>query len=391
MATDRAGAHPVRGPLVPAVLLVAPGCGGTAEERGLEADHTTVWRWVQRYSPELEQRLRRCVTIMTLVSSFVSTRLRLLQEFQQRISDFAKSHPKLPWITGGGWAYSAFPNQRVDKKYIDAVITDRPVYVTERDGHTGLGNSKALQVAGITRATKGVPNGQIMREPNEDPTGELKEAAQRLMFSHFSHIPPSTAEDIYQSLLRHMDEAAADGLTSVQNASWDPKDQPLYQKALTAGLLKLHAIGDKAINMALNAFEYAAKTNGTQGRRHRVEHAEVPRLSDLPRFTQLGVIASTQALFATRTKRCWTISQRCWARHAPLTRTHSSCLMTLELCKQLEATGAFSIRAAQRHLCRRHADHSQGYATGWMVPGGPDHGGGCAARLHTRWRLRQLR
>src|SRR5258706_13386529 len=27
-------------------------------ERGLEADHTTIWRWVQRYGPELEQRLR---------------------------------------------------------------------------------------------------------------------------------------------------------------------------------------------------------------------------------------------------------------------------------------------------------------------------------------------
>jgi predicted amidohydrolase YtcJ len=60
----------------------------------------------------------------------------------------------------------------------------------------------------------------------------------------------------------------------------------------------LHAIGDKAINMALNAFEYAEKTNGTSGRRHRVEHAEVPLLSDLPRFKQLGVIASTQAMFA---------------------------------------------------------------------------------------------
>jgi len=60
----------------------------------------------------------------------------------------------------------------------------------------------------------------------------------------------------------------------------------------------LHAIGDKAINMALNAFEYAAKTNGTSGRRHRIEHAEVPLLSDLPRFKQLGVIASTQAMFA---------------------------------------------------------------------------------------------
>lgn len=60
----------------------------------------------------------------------------------------------------------------------------------------------------------------------------------------------------------------------------------------------LHAIGDKAIHMALNAFEYAAQTNGTSGRRHRVEHAEVPLLSDLPRFKQLGVIASTQAMFA---------------------------------------------------------------------------------------------
>ncbi|HKF26173.1 MAG TPA: amidohydrolase family protein, partial [Candidatus Acidoferrum sp.] len=63
--------------------------------------------------------------------------------------------------------------------------------------------------------------------------------------------------------------------------------------------LMLHAIGDKAIDMALNAFEYAAKTNGTSGRRHRVEHAEVPLLADLPRFKQLGVIASTQAMFAS--------------------------------------------------------------------------------------------
>ena len=60
----------------------------------------------------------------------------------------------------------------------------------------------------------------------------------------------------------------------------------------------LHAIGDKSIHMALDAFEFAAKTNGTSGRRHRVEHIEVPQLSDYPRFKQLGVIASTQALFA---------------------------------------------------------------------------------------------
>jgi predicted amidohydrolase YtcJ len=62
--------------------------------------------------------------------------------------------------------------------------------------------------------------------------------------------------------------------------------------------VQLHAIGDKAIHMALDAYENAAKQNGTSGRRHRVEHIEVPAISDYPRFAALGVIASTQALFA---------------------------------------------------------------------------------------------
>ncbi len=60
----------------------------------------------------------------------------------------------------------------------------------------------------------------------------------------------------------------------------------------------LHAIGDKAIHMALDAYENAAKVNGVRDRRDRVEHVEVPLLADLPRFKQLGVIAVTQPLFA---------------------------------------------------------------------------------------------
>ena len=321
--------------------------------------------------------------------------LETLEAFQKTLGGFAKSHPNLKWISGGGWGYSVFPNQAPDKKYIDAVISDRPVYVSERDGHMGLANSKALEIAGITRDTPDPPNGHIMKDERGEPTGELKEAAQRLIRRH---MPRSTEQEVYETLLKHMDEAAADGLTSVQNASWSPADQPVYLRALAAGALKirfrfapmmlpgeglsprdhklktpltaadlkyykelrdtfqgplikfgsikgmldgtvdgrtaamfdpyvgggtgipfweqdelnqtvalydkegfqvlLHAIGDKAINMALNAFEYAAKTNRTSGRRHRVEHGEVPSLADLPRFKALGVIASTQALFA---------------------------------------------------------------------------------------------
>jgi predicted amidohydrolase YtcJ len=67
-----------------------------------------------------------------------------------------------------------------------------------------------------------------------------------------------------------------------------------------AGLqVGLHAIGDGAIRMALDAYEYAAKVNGRRDSRHRVEHVEVPAVADLPRFAQLGVVAATQAIFAT--------------------------------------------------------------------------------------------
>jgi predicted amidohydrolase YtcJ len=76
-----------------------------------------------------------------------------------------------------------------------------------------------------------------------------------------------------------------------------------------AGLqVELHAIGDRAIRMALDAFEATATADASttaaappgarDTRRHRVEHLEVPDPADIPRFARLGVIASTQAIFA---------------------------------------------------------------------------------------------
>jgi len=60
----------------------------------------------------------------------------------------------------------------------------------------------------------------------------------------------------------------------------------------------LHAVGDKAVDVALTAFERASRTHGPSGRRHRVEHLEVARPQDLARFAALGVVASTQPPFA---------------------------------------------------------------------------------------------
>jgi predicted amidohydrolase YtcJ len=66
-----------------------------------------------------------------------------------------------------------------------------------------------------------------------------------------------------------------------------------------AGLqMIVHAIGDRAINTQLNIFERVARENGSRDRRFRIEHAQHPAASDIPRFSELGVIPSMQPYHA---------------------------------------------------------------------------------------------
>jgi predicted amidohydrolase YtcJ len=60
--------------------------------------------------------------------------------------------------------------------------------------------------------------------------------------------------------------------------------------------LAVHAIGDEANHLLLDAYEAAAKTNTTTDMRHRVEHAQHLLVDDVPRFAKLGVVASMQPL-----------------------------------------------------------------------------------------------
>jgi predicted amidohydrolase YtcJ len=92
------------------------------------------------------------------------------------------------------------------------------------------------------------------------------------------------------------DDHATHGLPQYSDAQLDS----LVTAADAAGLqVILHAIGDAANRQALDAFERAAAANGPRARRHRIEHAQVIDRDDIPRFRQLGVIASMQPTHAT--------------------------------------------------------------------------------------------
>jgi predicted amidohydrolase YtcJ len=62
--------------------------------------------------------------------------------------------------------------------------------------------------------------------------------------------------------------------------------------------IHVHAIGDRAIRMSLDAFEAAGRANGFRDLRHHIAHLELIDPADIPRFKALGVTANFQPLWA---------------------------------------------------------------------------------------------
>ena len=106
-----------------------------------------------------------------------------IPEIQKRVKEYAAAHPGTSFIQGFGWMYPVFGKDALpDKKYLDEVLPDRPALLSAYDGHTSWANSKALQMAGITRDTPNPLNGIIVRDPQTgEATGALKEAAGELV------------------------------------------------------------------------------------------------------------------------------------------------------------------------------------------------------------------
>ena len=86
------------------------------------------------------------------------------------------------WVRGRGWDEGKLAELRyILASDLDAVVADRPVWLSHTMGHYGVANSLALGMAGITAETPDPPGGTIDRDADGQPTGVLKESAQGLV------------------------------------------------------------------------------------------------------------------------------------------------------------------------------------------------------------------
>ena len=138
-----------------------------------------------------------------------------LEDYGRIIRAYAQEHPDAEWIQGGGWSMDVFPGGTPRKETLDAIIPDRPALLPNRDGHGAWVNSKALELAGITRETPDPGDGRIERDESGEPSGTLHEGAIELVAKL---TPPVTQEDLEAGLRVAQAYLHSLGITAWQDA-----------------------------------------------------------------------------------------------------------------------------------------------------------------------------
>jgi len=164
-----------------------------------------------------------------------------LAGYRSVIGGYAAANPNVDWILGGGWSMSVFgPGGSPSKRILDELVPDRPVFLTSSDGHSGWANSKALEIAGITRDTPDPVDGIIDRDAETgELIGSLQEGAMNLVQQH---VPPTSLDSRKAGLIYAQNLLHSYGITSIQEAIANREELETYASLENAGQLKLRVV-----------------------------------------------------------------------------------------------------------------------------------------------------
>jgi len=208
------------------------------------------------------------------------------QEFISRLRAFAAERQPGEWILGGDWDHERWPGAPLPTRaWIDSITPNNPVFVSRLDGHMGLANSLALKAAGITRGTRPIPGGTIVKDPKTgEPTGVLKDEA---MGPVYAAVPATTPAQDDAALARAMSFVASKGVTAVAAVSSPWNEVAAFKRARAAGTLTLRV----ALFPGLSDWHRVADTMTADG-----PGDDWLRLAGVKGFVD-GSLGSTTALF----------------------------------------------------------------------------------------------
>ena len=338
----------------------------------------------------------------SLGASKMSLNLRDVKNWDQIVAMVAAAAREAKpgtWIIGRGWHQAKWdppPSPNVQGFPLHDALSkaspNNPVWLTHASGHAGFANAEAMRLAGVDKNTPNPSGGEILKDPQGNPTGLFNEQAQGLIWraltSYREHLPlAELAAEAHQQVDLAGRECLSKGITTFQDAgsplptvdllkglaeehrlglrlwvmlrtsnailapnlrkyytigagddhftvraikrmmdgalgsrgAWmlkpysdlpsssglateDPADiRKTAELAIANGYqLCVHAIGDRANREVLNIYEAVFNEHpDKKALRWRIEHAQHIDPADIPRFAELGVIASMQGIHCT--------------------------------------------------------------------------------------------
>jgi predicted amidohydrolase YtcJ len=161
---------------------------------------------------------------------------RSLQEAQQRIAAYAAANPNPRWIVGRGWNQERWGLGRFPTAAdLDAVVSDRPVWLERVDGHAGWANSAAMREAGVTAQTQAPAGGRIERNGRQ-PSGIFVDAASALVEQAVPAPLPRVRD---RAFTRAQEIMLSNGLTAVADMGTSVDDWNVIRRAGDEGRLNV--------------------------------------------------------------------------------------------------------------------------------------------------------
>lgn len=139
-----------------------------------------------------------------------------LDEMLAALKVYAEENPDREWIIAADYPMGMFPKENAPKEILDEIIPDRPVAILHQSGHALWVNSKALEIAGITKETLDPELGIIIRKENGEPFGTLKESAMPLVMKYYFNY---SKEQYAEAAKLTMQLFNSNGITSVRSAT----------------------------------------------------------------------------------------------------------------------------------------------------------------------------
>ncbi len=137
-----------------------------------------------------------------------------IEELQRRLRERAQKIPEGRWIIGSGWDQTRFAEKRYpNRRDLDEASPDNPVVLYHQCGRVCVVNSKALELAGVTKKTSTPSGGTIEKDAKTgEPTGILRENATDLVWKT---IPEPNEEELIEATSLACEKIVEAGVTSI--------------------------------------------------------------------------------------------------------------------------------------------------------------------------------